>query len=65
MDARFEAIEEALQRVTQILATAGLVNPDRPAQNVMHNVQRNQEDRTIRIDLHEFDGKSDDLEVYI
>ena len=63
MDARLEAIEETLQRVTQILATAGLGNTDRPIQNMNNNVQRNQEDRTIRIDLQEFDGKSDNPEV--
>lgn len=65
MDARLQAIEEALQRVTQILATVGLSNPERPLQNQNNNTSRNQEDGTVRIDIHEFDGKSDDPEVYI
>ena len=52
IDARIEAIEETLYKMTQLLAKAGLGNQERPPLN--HN--EDQEDRTVRIDIQEFDG---------
>ena len=54
MDARIEAIEETLYRVTQLLTQAGLGNQERLPNNPVDD----HEDRTVRIDIHEFDGQS-------
>lgn len=61
MDARLEAIEETLYRVTQLLTRAGLGNQERLPNNPIDD----HEDRTVRIDIHEFDGQSTKPEVYI
>ena len=61
MDARIEAIEETLYRMTQLLTQAGLRNQERPPP--IDN--EDQEDRFVRIDIQEFDGKTNKPEVYI
>ena len=52
MDARMETVEETLYRITQLLAQAGIGNQERPP--VHHHDDH--EDRTVRIDIQDFDG---------
>ena len=61
-----ENVEKCLKLITQALASAGLIPTDRPHAYTNHNFTlRNQEDRTIRIDIAEFDGLTQDPEIYI
>ena len=61
MDARLESIEETLYGITQLLAQAGIGNQRRPP--VHHH--EDHEDRTVRIDISDFDGQSNKPEEYI
>lgn len=64
-DERFRALEETVERLEQGLANMEMFNNnqiERPRQN--QNL-RNQEDRTIKIDIPEFDGHSHDPEAYL
>ena len=66
MDARIKNVEESLRQITQALTNVGLIPTDRPtAYTNLHFTPRNQEDRTLRIDIAKFDGLSQDPEVYI
>ena len=66
MDIRITNVEEYLWHITQALASVGLIPTDRPpAHTNLHFTPRNQKDRTLRIDIAEFDGLSQDPEVYI
>lgn len=62
---RFEAPEETVQRLVQGLANVGLFpnnQNDRPMQNPN---PRYQEDKTLRIDVPDFDGYSHDPGNYL
>ena len=65
MDARMNNIENSLRQITQALANAGLMPTERPNTQPNHPIPRNHEDRTIRIDIDDFDGLTLDPEVYI
>jgi hypothetical protein len=65
MDARMEAIELAVQAIAQTLANAGLGNNERLPQLQPNPMPRNQEERTIRIEIHDFDGQTTDPGVYL
>lgn len=66
MDARMTNMEESLRQITLALTNAGLIPNERPIEQNNHNpIPRNHEDRTIRINLDEFDGLTHDPEVYI
>ena len=66
MEARLEAMGEATQRLTQILTNVVLGNTERPQLNTNNNnATRNLEDRTMRIDLADFDGHSQNPKTYI
>ena len=56
-----EAVEETLYRMTQLLTQAGIGNQERP--HVHHHDDH--EDRTVRIDIQDFDGQSSKPEDYI
>jgi hypothetical protein len=65
MDARMNNMEESLRLITHALANAGFLHTNRPNPHTIHfHTSRNQEDRTIRVDIDEFDGSTHDLEVY-
>lgn len=65
MDAKIEAIEAAIQAMALTLANAGLGNQERSPQYQNNPMPKNQEDRTVRIEIHDFDGQSTDPGVYI
>lgn len=64
---RFEALEETVQRLVQGLTNMGVFDnyqQERPIQN-QNPHPRYQEDRTLKIDISEFDGHSHDPEHYL
>ena len=66
MDARMNNMEESLRLITQALANARFLHTDRPNPHTIHfHTPRNQEHRTIRVDIDEFDGSTHDPEVYV
>ena len=65
IEERFELLEETVQRLVQGMTNVGLFHNnqiERPPQNPN---PKNQEDRTIKIDIPDFDGYSHDPEHYL
>ena len=58
-------VDETVQHLTQMLAEAEFLNPDRNQTNLGVQNTRNQEDRTLRVDVNNFDGQSLNPQVYV
>lgn len=54
-----------MQAIAQTLANAGLGNNERLPQIQPNLMPRNKEDRTMRIEINDFDGQTTDLAVYL
>lgn len=62
---RFVALEETVQRLIQPLTNLGLFNNNPIEGQPQIKNPRTQEDKTLKIDIHKFDGLSYKLEHYI
>jgi hypothetical protein len=63
LEGRFEALEATVERLVQGLTLVGLVpnqQPNRPIPNPKHY-----EDRTIRLDIPDFDGHTHNPSHYL
>lgn len=60
---RLGALEATIQRLMQRLDNVA-INPNQQEERpLQHQFMRNQEDRTIKIDIPEFDGNTHDPET--
>lgn len=64
IEERFETLEATVQRLVQGLTNVGLFHNQQPDRPKPHINFRNQEDRTMKIDILDFDGHSHDPQHY-
>lgn len=65
MDEQFKGLEEIVHRLIQFLANVGLFNNTPIKRQPRIQNPRNQENKTLKIDIHEFDDFSHEPEHYI